>query len=179
MARFGLISLNLIRSEGALSDCRNCIGKLVGGPSHTMVAFANFGVSPFGKDKVMTARKGWRGHGQPTSQWAGWCQGRERGGWPAWAFGKRVAGQMADPDLSIYHWDCEVLIFLLGKNLENLNRGCSRLEGRAQNQPGSDFQVEHWGNFFGPFPVTLYFWAFTSHLYFWAFSSHPLFLGLL
>ena len=40
--------------------------------------------------------------------------------------------------------ETEVVIFLLGKNLENReNRGCPLLEGRAQNQPWSDFQVEY------------------------------------
>ena len=163
MARFGLISLNLIRSEGALSDCRNCIGKLVGGPGHTMVAFANFGVSPFGKDKVMTARKGWRGHGQPTSQWAGWCQGKGRGG--SGLPGLLEKELLARWLIRLYPSITETVnqsSSILGKTWKIRTEAAlsSQLEGRAQNQPGSDFQVEYWGKLFRPFPITLFFWSF-------------------
>ena len=160
MARFSLISLNVIRWEGALSRYRNCIERLVGRlRPHDGWHLQILGFLLLEKIKLWRQEKVGVGMANLPASGQGGAKGRGgRGGHPAWTFGKRVASQMAEPDLSIYHWDCEVVIFLLGENLENReNRGCPLLEGRAQNQPGSDFQVEYWGKLLGPSPVSLYF----------------------
>ena len=182
MARFSLISLNLIRWEGALSRYRNCIERLVGRlRPHDGWHLQILGFLLLEKIKLWRQEKVGVGMANLPASGQGGAKGREGGeeGILPGHLEKELPARWLSriyPSIT----ETEVVIFLLGKNLENReNRGCPLLEGRAQNQPWSDFQVEYWGKLFGPFgsfPVILNFLGLLhSSFIFWAFSSQPFF----
>ena len=186
MARFSLISLNLIRWEGALSRYRNCIERLVGRlRPHDGWHLQILGFLLLEKIKLWRQEKVGVGMANLPASGQGGAKGREGGAscLDIWKKSCQPDGWAGFIHLSLRLWSSHLrwLIFLLGKNLENReNRGCPLLEGRAQNQPGSDFQVEYWGKLFGTSPVSLYFLGlFQSIFICWAFSSHPFIFGVL
>ena len=113
MVRFGLmIGVKLIRWGGALGRYRNCIERLVAslGPQdcwHLQILrfLLLVKIKLWWQEKVGVAMA------NLPARVARVVPGRRKGGMGrvarvAWgAFGKRVAGQMSDPGLSIYHWE--------------------------------------------------------------------------
>ena len=111
--RFGLmIGVKLIRWGGALGRYRNCIERLVAslGPQdcwHLQILrfLLLVKIKLWWQEKVGVAMA------NLPARVARVVPGRRKGGMGrvarvAWgAFGKRVAGQMSDPGLSIYHWE--------------------------------------------------------------------------
>ena len=180
MARFSLISLNLIRWEGALSRYRNCIERLVGRlRPHDGWHLQILGFLLLEKIKLWRQEKVGVGMANLPASGQGGAKGRGgKGGHPAWTFGKRVASQMAEPDLSIYHWDWSSHLPSWEKPGKS---GKPRLPTAGGQGPKSAMvRFSGWilrktfrafsslPLFFRTFPVTLYFFGpFQSLFYFW------------
>ena len=183
MARFSLIRLNLIRSEGALSHSIEIASEgLWAASGHTMVGICKFWgfcccvekIKLWGQERLAKlAASGQAG-----------AKGREgKGGWPAWAAWKKSCwpdGGSAFFHLSLRLWTCHLpSLEKPGKCEPRLFTALSWRAGPKISQgeifrlnivwPFSSHPV-----FLGPFPVTLYFLGlFQTPCFFGSFSSHP------